>query len=325
VRVDVHSHHNPPAFWEGFERIGAYDQKNTFFGRVPRGGSLPDPDLAYRVDTLDQAGVDVQVLSVGATHPYFEPLAIARAGAQIANDIYREAIDAYPGRFTAFGCLPLPHVDAALEELARCLDELEFAGINLGCSVLGRPLDAPEFEPLWAELDRRSAVVYLHPGVENGLGVGIREFHLDADFGSPAEIAVAACRLIATGVLERQPNVRVVLATLGGALPFLAHRFDEGFRRFYPDRHAELGGIIPWLQRFYYDTSTREEPNALLCARDAFGADRLVFGSDGPRITDPLPAVEYLRNSRYLTAAEATWILDEAGAQLLGATDANAI
>jgi len=324
MRVDVHSHHNPPAFWQAFERIGAYEQRDTFFGRVPRGGSLPDPDLARRIATLDEAGVDLQVMSVGATQPYFEPLAIARDGARIANDIYREAMDAYPGRLTAFGCLPLPHLDASLAELERCLEELDFVGFSLGCSVLGRPLDAREFEPLWDELDRRSAIVYLHPGVENGAGVGSREFHLDADFGSPAELAIAACRLVVTGVLERHRNVRVVLATLGGSLPFLAHRFDEGFRRFHRERHDELGGIMPWLrQRFFYDTSTREEPHALLCARDAFGADRLVFGSDSPRITEPLPVVEYVRDSRHLTANEAAWILDQAGARLLGVAEAS--
>jgi aminocarboxymuconate-semialdehyde decarboxylase len=205
-----------------------------------------------------------------------------------------------------------------LAEVARCLDELGFLGINLGCSVLGAPLDDERFEPLWQELDRRGAVVYLHPGVENALAVGSREFHLDADFGSPTELAVAACRLIATGLTGRFPNVRIVLATLGGSLPFLAHRFDGGFRRFYPDRYEELGGMIGQLRRFHYDTSTCEEPLALLCAREAFGVDQIVFGSDAPRIRDPLPAVEYLEGSRHLTAAEARQILDHNGASLLG-------
>jgi predicted TIM-barrel fold metal-dependent hydrolase len=318
VRVDVHSHHNPPEFWQAFQRIGAYEQKGTFFGRVPRGGSLPDPDMDHRIATLDEAGIDLQVLSVGATHPYFAPADIAREGARIANDLYREVMDAHPGRFTAFGCLPLPHVGAALDEVARCLDDLGFAGINLGCSVLGEPIDAPAFEPLWAELDRRAAVVYFHPGVENAAGVGSRDFHLDADFGSPAELAIAACRLIATGVTTRHRNVRILLATLGGSLPFLARRFDEGFRRFYPERYEELGGVLVQLRRFWYDTSVCEEPLALLCAREAFGADRLVLGSDAPRIRPPQPAVEYLEDSEYLTADEASAILDRAGAEQLG-------
>ncbi|MFT4210815.1 MAG: amidohydrolase family protein [Microbacterium sp.] len=319
MRVDVHSHYNPPAFWSYYERLGAYEQEGTFFARVPRGGSLDDPTLEARIETLDAAGVDVEVLSVSATQPYFRPREMAVDAARYANDLYHEAVRSFPGRFEAFGCLPLPHVDESLQELARCYDELGFVGINLGCSVIGEPIDAPFMDPIWEELNRREAVVYLHPGSENAIGVGGGDFHLDADFGSPAELAICATRLVITGVTTRYPKIKFVLATLGGSLAFLAHRVDKGFWRFYRDRYEELGGILSHLRRsFWYDTSVCEEPLAILAAKEAFGVDQLIFGSDAPRIRPPLEALEYLQRSAYLTESEVHTITDVTGAALLG-------
>ncbi|MFT3863228.1 MAG: amidohydrolase family protein [Solirubrobacterales bacterium] len=318
MRVDVHSHYNPPKFWEKYEQLGAYDQEGTFFARVPRGGSLDDPPLSAGIEAMDEAGVDIQVMSASATQPYFRPEAMAVEAARFTNDLYAEAVAEFPDRLRAFGCLPLPHIDAAIAEIGRCYDELGFVGFSLGCSVIGEPLDDEKFNPLWEELDRRAAVVYFHPGTENALGVGGGDFHLDADFGSPCEMAISMCRLLIRGVTVRYPDIKWTLATLGGSLPFLANRFDSGFKRFYPDRYEEFGGMTRHLRSFHYDTSTCEEPLALLCAREAFGVDQLVLGSDAPRIRSAVPAVEYVEQSPYLSAADARQILDRNGAALIG-------
>ena len=105
-------------------------------------------------------------------------------------DIYADVARRYPERFAAFGCVPLPHVDAALGEVERCLDTLGMVGITTGCSIEGRPLDDPAFEPFWAALDRRGAALFLHPmGV--GFGGELKPYGLDWLVGALFEPAAA--------------------------------------------------------------------------------------------------------------------------------------
>src|SRR5579862_3135300 len=189
--------------------MGAFEELSVLrrFGHMWRSAPAsvpPEPDgaaLAKRIADMDDASVDLQILSIGALQPFVSDPAAAVALARHANDAYRLLIDEAPTRLNAFGCLPLPHCEQAVAEIDRCLDELSFAGVALGCSCAGVPLDDERLAPLWAQLDRRGAVVYLHPGVEIDGIVGCTEFHLAPDFVSPAELAVAACRLIVTGHL----------------------------------------------------------------------------------------------------------------------------
>src|SRR5581483_6134765 len=138
VRIDVHAHYYPQHVLDEFTRLGS-----------PRGYTGPSGGLTVeqRLELMDEAGIDAQVLSMGVGQPYLPDAEKARAGARCANDAYQDLVKRSGGRFAAFGCLPLPHVDAALAETAYCLDELGMAGLNLGCSVAGRPLEDPAFEP----------------------------------------------------------------------------------------------------------------------------------------------------------------------------------
>jgi predicted TIM-barrel fold metal-dependent hydrolase len=325
VRIDVHSHYNPPSYFELLQEVGAFEELSVLrlLGHLWRPGQATAETgsdagaLARRLTDMDAAAIDLQVMSIGAVHPYVADPQTATTLARHVNDAYHALVAQAPSRLAAFGCQPLPHVEATVAEIARCLDDLDVAGVALGCSAGGLPLDDPRFDPVWAALDSRSAVVYLHPGTEIGGVVGCGEFHLAPDFVSPAEVAVAACRLIVTGHLDRYPGVRIILATLGGAIPFLARRFDRGLLQDCPERHAELGGALHHFHRFYCDTSVVEEPDALGAARDTFGADRILLGTDyarpGARST---AAIEYIERSPGLTHAERSAVLDGNAAPL---------
>ena len=115
------------------------------------------------------------------------------------------------GHFAAIAALPLPHVDAALAELTRALDDLGMVGVSLGCSIVGRPLDEAAFEPMFAELDRRGAVLFLHP-VGRGCGSLLEGFDLNFPLGAPFEDTVAALRLILAGIVDRYPRLRIIAA-----------------------------------------------------------------------------------------------------------------
>ncbi len=270
MRIDVHAHYYTQDFATRMQQLGS--SRND----VPGAGI----SLNQRLELMDDAGIDAQVLCVGAQQPYFPNAENAATAARFANDWYREIVEQHNGRFAAFGCVPLPHVDRAIAEAGRCLDELGFAGINLGCSVAGGPLDNPEFEPFWAELNRRKAVVFLHP-----LGTGgplMDAYSLAWMMGGCVEDTVTGLRLAMSGLPSRYRDLDIIVPHLGGTIPFLWQRIED-----HCDRAIQRGdlpaGINPFesLKRMYYDT-VNNTPAALRCTCDAVSAGHVMLGTDFP-------------------------------------------
>jgi aminocarboxymuconate-semialdehyde decarboxylase len=203
--VDVHAHHLPERLGEVFTRLSGrpYPLRHK-------------EDHSRRLADLDEAGVDEQILGLGAVQPYWPDAAASAEAARIANDLYAGMCAEVP-RFRAFGAVPLPHTGAAAAEAVRCLDELGFAGIGLGCSADGIVLDDPSLEEFWAALDDRAAVVYLHPGVRNDVAVGVADYPmlLGPVFGSPAEEGVALTRLALSGAFRRHRRIRWIAGAMG--------------------------------------------------------------------------------------------------------------
>ncbi|MFJ4620335.1 amidohydrolase family protein [Streptomyces sp. NPDC088812] len=272
--VDVHAHHLPARLGERFFELSGtpYPLRHA-------------DEQARRIADLDAAGVDVQILGLGAVQPYWPDRQAAVQGARFANDLYAEIVEGNGGRLRAFGAVPLPHPQEAAAEAARCLDELEFDGIGLGCSADGVPLDDARFDPLWTELESRGAVAYLHPGVANTGLVGVADYPmlLGPVFGSPAEQAVAVARLALAGTLERFPRIRFVVCGMGGSLLVSQAKFADSLQR--GKRHEETrdaDAVLALLrEHVWYDTAALD-PVLALAARQAQVVDRLVFGSDSP-------------------------------------------
>ncbi|HEX8485350.1 amidohydrolase family protein [Sphingomonas sp.] len=325
MRIDVHTHFHSPKLFEKLDELGGFQElvglqvlgihRRKYWEK--RFAIGLEGVLEERFAAMDEAGCDRQILDIGAYQPYFRNQASAVAAARFANDLYAELSAANSSRFSYFACLPLPHIDATLAEIDRVLGQSEQVGVVIGCSAHGLPLDDERFEPVWAELNRRKTVVFLHPGVQMASVPGAQEYHLGPDFCSPAEIAVAATRLIIRGVTSRYPDIRFLISTTGGGLPFFAHRFDHGYQQQNPQEYAELGGVASHYAKFWFDTSVIEEPLVLLAAKELFGADKMMLGSDSPRI-DPILAVDYITDSVHLTETEKHNILEVNAAQLLG-------
>jgi predicted TIM-barrel fold metal-dependent hydrolase len=314
MRIDVHAHYFPDEYVASLARLGHPEAEATaqVAGR-PR-------DLAEQVGVLEAVGIDLQVLSISLLQPYLPREAEAVAAARLANDIYADATRGYGGRFAAFGCVPLPHVDAALAETERCLDTLGMRGITIGCSVAGRPLGDPLFEPFWAELDRRGAVLFLHP-----VGAGVLP---EADplglawmVGAPFEDTVAALQLLMAGVTTRYPRLEIIVPHFGGTLPFLLERIDGNVanrtRRAVPVPF-EGAASAQLRQRFWYDT-VNGHPAAFQCACASFGADRLLLGTDYPYMTGQrLQRLVDAPTQMGLSPAESEAILGGNARRLLG-------
>jgi len=317
MRADIHVHYLPPEFFAMMEAADAARLVESYsvFGPLLGPGAErlfsngPEAVVDDWLTQMDQGSVDLSVLSLGALQPYFPTPGIAADLTRRSNLMLAQAVESADGRFAAFGSLPLPHADHAAAEVAFCLDDCGFAGVNLGTSAGGLSLDSPVFDPVWAALDERRATVFLHPGTTPRMGVGSDAFHLAPDFCSPTETALAMCRLVVGRVTTRFPQIKFVAAAMGGSLPFFAHRFDSGMRRSHPDLYAEIGGVLPALRRCWYDTSMLDEPNVWDSVRQSLGVDRLVFGSDLPR--GPLSeALEFVTASPQLSEAEKHAVLD---------------
>lgn len=314
MRIDVHAH-----LWsEGYlDRLAELGNERTAVHRG-LGAGAAEEELRQRFALMDRAGIRLQILSVTPASPHFEREADAVAAARLANDEYAELVRRYPDRFRAFAALPLPHGEAALAELARALDTLGMVGAAVTTSVLGRPLSDPLFHPLYAELDRRGSVLYIHPA---GCGAGsplINEHRLVWSVGAPIEDTLAIMHLVLAGIPSRYPGMKIIASHLGGLLPMVVKRVDDHIDFEAPDT-PERPSLA--FRRLWYDTVAHNHLPALRAAVEALGAERLLLGTDFPYQPGELfyAAVDYVRRAG-LAEAEVQAILDRNAAALFGLT-----
>lgn len=283
MRIDTHAHVHPPAYREAL-------------GDVP----LPPMTLAAFQEAMERHEIDAAILSTGPPGAFLGSAADGRDLARRANEGLAEIVSAQPRRFAAVGTLPLPDVDAALEELGRVYDELELDGVLLLTNVAGTYLGDPAWEPLLRALDERNAYVFVHPGLPPHPlplphPVWMYEF--------PFETVRAVTNLIYSGSLERYRSIRFQLAHLGGAAPFLAHRIASLADR-EPERATQAPrGALAYLERLYYDTGLTNNAPALAATREVTSVDHIVFGTDWPYAAlpergDPAPDLDVLGAER---------------------------
>ena len=278
--VDVHAHYFPKEYNDLLLRIGGRslpEAARAITARPIRNDELSG--IPARLAQMDEAGVRMQVLSPAASPPYADKEADAVEAARLINDRYAELARAHPGRFAAFVSLPLPHIDAALAEMARGLDELGMLGVSMTCSCFDRSTAEAEFEPLYEEMNRRGTVLNYHP-IQNGIcSPMINDYRFTVSVGASLEDSAIVLHLIARRVPERFPAIKYVVPHLGGIIPMLLERLDNQAPRQHLDLPEPPSATA---RRFYYDTVGHGSQAALLCAWKAFGADHLVAGSDYP-------------------------------------------
>ena len=278
--VDIHAHYFPKAYNDALLRIGGRSLPEAARPLTARPMRQDDASvIPERLAQMDDAGVSMQVLSPAASPPYAERESDAVDAARLINDSYAELATRHPGRFSAFVSLPLPHIDAALREMERGLDQLGMLGVSMTCSCFDRSTAEAEFEPLYAEMNRRGTVLNYHP-IQNGLcSPLINDYGFTVSVGASLEDSAIVLHLIARRVQHRYPRITYVIPHLGGIIPMQLQRLDNQAPRQHPDL-PERPSITS--RRFYYDTVGHGSHAALLCAWKAFGADHLVPGSDFP-------------------------------------------
>ncbi len=242
-------------------------------------------DVDERITELDQAGVDIQVISpVPITLAYWADPRASIAYARASNDSIADAVRRSRGRLEGLATLPLPHVAAAVTELHRVVTELGLRGIEIGSQVTDWDLDSAELAPVFAAAEELDAVVFVHP-TDGGDGV-LRRSGQPYDFGLGmiTDTAIAATALVFGGVLERYPRLRVVLAhgcgTFAWAYPRL--RLGAGIFNAVDPSHADRLVSSLWVDSLVFDH------RHLRMLADRFGGDHLLLGTDYPFIPGQL-------------------------------------
>jgi 6-methylsalicylate decarboxylase len=266
--VDVHAHHFPLKY-----AAAALQNVRQLFG------PLASQTVEQRLGLMDEAGVDVQVLSPANLVPYFQDETRAAEAARTLNEEYAELVSRHPKRFKAYASLPMPHVEAGLREMEHALNKLGLSGVTLGCSILNRPVTEEPFEPLYDEMNRRGTIVFFHPVVNGLCSPLLNDFNLAGSVGTTMEDTVVALHLIVRQIPHRYPNIRIIIPHLGGLLPMLLNRIDNQVAATHRDLPERPGMTA---RRFWYDTVGHGSHAALRCACEAFGPDRLLTGSDYP-------------------------------------------
>jgi predicted TIM-barrel fold metal-dependent hydrolase len=275
LRIDTHAHYFPTQY---LDRLDGYGAKSTAAAHRLTVSNQEPKNLDARFKMMDRAGIEMQVISCSNVFPYFENEANAVDAARLANDLYADLVREYPAKFAAFACTPLPHIDASLKEIQRGLDELGLAGITVATFALGKSIADAAFEPIFAELNRRKAVVFIHPTGGGGGSQILDTSKLVWPIGAPLEDSIILMQFIAQDYPRRYPDMKVIIPHLGGFAPFLMTRFDQFRDQYMPKDFATPSAQAKY---FWYDT-VNGNPAALRCACETLGSDRIMLGSDFP-------------------------------------------
>jgi aminocarboxymuconate-semialdehyde decarboxylase len=326
--IDFHAHLYPRAFMDEVARVGAPHgialergadgvERLRFEGITFWAYERSFWDVEARIASLDAAGVDLQVLSMGPPMVYWAAPEDGLRLCQILNDAVAEVVKQHPTRFVGFIALPFQAPELAMQELRRAR-ALGLVGVAIGSNIHGQPLDHPDLWPVYEQIEQADLPVFMHP--INPIGQPrIHDYRLDLSLGFPFDTTVAAARLVLGGVMERFPNLKVCLAHLGGALPFLQERLDIGWRT-RQVFGGEAGLPRPpseYFRRFYLDCLSYSDP-ALLCALALYGADHIVVGSDAPfAVGDLQRSVDYIRDFTFASQPDKARMLGGTAAALL--------
>ncbi len=264
--IDTHQHIVPPSYARWLH---------------DRGWHLPVPEwtAAAALASMDRQRIGTALLSVTTPGLWLAGIREARGLARQVNEFAAEQTARYPGRFGFFATLTLPDVDGAIAEACYTLDELHADGVVLLANAAGRYLGDPVFGPVYAELDRRGAVLFIHPTFPAAQGPPAATGDPRSDVDLLAETTRSAVDLISSGILARFTRLRVILAHAGGYLPYMAHRIAPMCS---PDGSYQAG--LDLMRRFYFDIAL-SAGQATLAALTAFAAPaHIVFGTDWPYV-----------------------------------------
>lgn len=326
--IDIHAHYVPRESQKVMAEIGKRhnlkiaqdDQGRTFLTRdgKPFLGPLKAEfhDLDLRTSIMEQQGVDMQALSPASSYFFYwmapeESLEFA----QWLNGQFAEAVENHPQRFVALASVPMQDSAKAAVELERAMTKLGLRGVEIASNINGRYFDDPGFDPFWEAAQDLDALIFVHPNSVVG-SERMKNFNLGNLIGNPTDTSLAFAKCIFSGVLERFPRLKFLLAHAGGFLPYTCGRLDRGYWIQDPTTSKISKPPSEYVKLFYFDTIAHSQM-ALEYLVANFGAEHVLMGSDYPYdMGDPAP-VETVHQARLARDAQEQ-IFSGNAARLLG-------
>jgi aminocarboxymuconate-semialdehyde decarboxylase len=314
--IDAHTHWYPSEWVELVQKEG--EAAGARLGRNDRGGitfnakgigAVFSPnyiDLDSRIKSMDETGIDAQVLSLMAPMVYWAPPDFGLKLAQVYNDACAAAHRRYPERFVGLAMLPMQEPELAVEELERAAKLPGLRGVMMATAVDGKNLDEKAFFPIYAKCEELGWPIFTHPVAPLG-GERMSKYYLSNLLGNPVEIGIAGYSLILGGVLDAFPKLEVMLPRAGGNVPWGIMRLDRTVERMPQLAQAKRPATL-YLKRFYYDCII-ESPQIVMDLIHLVGSDRVLFGTDYPSPMRDARPVEFIQNLAELPPPERDAIL----------------
>ena len=274
--IDVHHHIIPAPYVQALAEAGVAGSMGLKF---------PDWSVEKDLDLMDQLGIQTAITSFTGPAANVPDQKDARKIARLCNDSAASMISNHPKRYGAFVTVPpLTDTDGVLNEIAYALDVLKFDGVCLMTNYKLKYLGDSTFNEIYRELNRRKAVVHIHPDDPPGVQLGMPGGLMDVPFDTTR----TATNLICSGTMERYPDITFILGHGGGTLPYLAFRIGEGVPFMWKGfRENAPKGFYAYLKRFYFDTAI-VGPAAFPFLWEQVGTERVLIGTDFPFAPPPV-------------------------------------
>jgi uncharacterized protein len=292
MMIDVFNHFMPRSI---FDRLSDLVPGHVALAAFPELPTLWDIEARLRL--MDGFADYRQVLSLA--NPPIEMLGPPERTpplARIANDGLAELCRKYPDRFPCFiASMPMNNVDACLSEIDRAIGELGARGIQIFTNVLGKPLSAPEFRPIFARMAQHDLPVWIHPirgpQFADYASEKTSENEIWFTFGWPYETTACVTRLIFSGLYDELPKLKIITHHMGGMVPYFSGKIDLGFDQIFfgsSDKNpvAQQCGLkrrpIDYYKMLYADTALNGDAAATRCGHSFFTTGHCLFATDAP-------------------------------------------
>ena len=277
--------------------------------------ALRDPQKKIR--DMEEKGLEFNVLSstpFAFLYEVEDDLAIELA--RFHNDQLSEMVKKYPDRFAAMATLPLQVPDEALKELTRATKTLGLRGVEIGSHVGKRELGDEVFWPIYKALEDLDMPIFIHPHHVAGLD-RLLDFYLNNLIGNPLDTTIAAANLIFSGVLEKYPGLKIILAHAGGQFPYIIGRWEHGYQVRPECKEKVHQSPMAFFKNFYFDTITHN-PDALRYLVSLAGSDHVLLGTDYPYDMGDENPVQTVSQLSRIKAADRRKIMRENAIALFG-------